>query len=299
MICIQGLTKTYRGNVQALRGIDLDIEAKGIFGLLGVNGAGKTTLIRILAGLLNSSSGEVTIFGHDLRTRQGKIRTKEVLGYLPQDMGVYPNLTAREFLDYVAILKGVNNSTARKHQIDDLLEQARLEDVSSRKLKEMSGGMRQRVCIAQALLGQPRLLIVDEPTAGLDPEERVRVRNLLSDIAQTTTVIFSTHIVEDMGYTCHDLAVLFQGKVIFRGSPARLVAAAEGKAWIITSQDGMKPDHGLVLVSSRQMVNGIQYRVLGDPDASYAAVPDDPSLEDGYIWLMSQVRRQLLSLPVS
>lgn len=299
MINIHRLTKTYRGKVQALQGVDLDINPNGIFGLLGVNGAGKTTLMRILAGLLEPSSGEVTVFGHDLRTRQGKMRIKEVLGYLPQEMGVYPSLTAREFLDYVAILKGISGSTARKRQIDDLLEQVRLEEASSRRLKEVSGGMRQRVGIAQALLGHPRLLIVDEPTAGLDPEERVRVRNLLGEVAQTTTVILSTHIVEDIGHTCSDLAVLFQGKVIFRGSPAQLVASAEGKAWIITSPDGTKPDHGLVLVSTRQMASGVQYRVLGDPDASYAALPDEPSLEDGYIWLMGQARQQLLNLPAS
>ncbi len=299
MICIRHLTKTYRGDVQALQGVDLEIEAKGIFGLLGVNGAGKTTLMRIVAGLLNPSSGEVTVFGHDVRTREGKIRTKEVLGYLPQEMGVYPNLTAREFLDYIAILKGMNSSAARRQQIDMLLEQVNLEDADSRKLKEMSGGMRQRVGIAQALLGSPKLLIVDEPTAGLDPEERVRVRNLLGDLAQTTTVILSTHIVEDIGHSCSDLAVLFQGKVIFRGAPAQLVAGAEGKSWVITSQDGTKPDHGLVVVSTRQMAHGVQYRVLGDPDASYGAMSDEPSLEDGYIWLMSRARRQLTSPPAS
>lgn len=294
MICIHHLTKTYRGNVQALQGVDLEIEARGIFGLLGVNGAGKTTLMRIVAGLLDPSSGEVTVFGNDLRTRQGKMRTKEALGYLPQEMGVYPSLTAREFLDYIAILKGVKGSAARRQQIDTLLEQVNLEDGGNRRLKEMSGGMRQRVGIAQALLGRPKLLIVDEPTAGLDPEERVRVRNLLGDLAQTTTVILSTHIVEDIGHSCSDLAVLFQGKVVFRGSPVQLAGAAEGKVWVITSQDGTKPDHGLVVVSTRQMASGVQYRVLGNPDALYAAVPDEPSLEDGYIWLMNQARRQKL-----
>lgn len=291
MIGIHHLTKTYRGSIHALQGIDLDIEARGIFGLLGVNGAGKTTLMRILAGLLNPTSGEVTAFGHDLRTRQGKMRTKEILGYLPQEMGIYPSLATREFLDYIAILKGVTSRAARKQQIDTLLEQVHLEDVGSRKLKEMSGGMRQRVGIAQALLGQPRLLIVDEPTAGLDPEERVHVRNLLGDLAQSTTVILSTHIVEDIGHSCSDLAVLFKGKVVYRGSPAQLVAAAEGKVWIITSPDGTKPDQDLVVVSTRQMAHGVQYRVLGDPAVTYAAIPAEPSLEDGYIWLMNQARR--------
>ena len=210
MIEIDNLTKTYRGNVHALNGIDLTI-GTGMFGLVGPNGAGKTTLMRILAGLLRSSGGSVTVFGHDLSTNAGRQAAKANLGYLPQDLGLYPNLNAYEFLDYMAILKGVTDKNERQRQIADLLEKVRLTDAAKRRLKTYSGGMKRRIGIAQALLGDPKLLIVDEPTAGLDPEERVRFRNLLSDMAAERTIILSTHIVEDISQSCNDLAVMRGG----------------------------------------------------------------------------------------
>ena len=220
MIEIKQLTKTYRGGVHALNGIDLTI-GTGMFGLVGPNGAGKTTLMRILAGLLRASGGSVTVFGNDLATNAGRQAAKANLGYLPQDLGLYPNLNAYEFLDYMAILKGVTDKGERQRQIADLLEKVRLTDAAKRRLKTYSGGMKRRIGIAQALLGDPKLLIVDEPTAGLDPEERVRFRNLLSDMAAERTIILSTHIVEDISQSCNDLAVLRGGRVIFRGSPGR------------------------------------------------------------------------------
>ena len=189
MIEIKSLTKTYPGKVQALAGIDLEVGG-GMFGLVGPNGAGKTSLMRILAGLLRPTTGSVHVFGHDMGTLHGKQGAKASLGYLPQELGLYPNLTGREFLDYIAILKGVSDSVFRKRQIDELLEQVRLSDVADRRLKTYSGGMKRRVGVAQALLGTPKLVIVDEPTVGLDPEERVRFRNLLSDMASRCTVIF-------------------------------------------------------------------------------------------------------------
>lgn len=286
MIRMTQLTKTYKGNVQALRGVDLTIGAD-MFGLLGANGAGKTTLMRMVAGLLRPTSGSVEVFGHNMMTLKGKQAVKAVLGYLPQELGLYPSLTAREFLDYVAILKGITDSQSRKRQIDHVLEQVRLIDAADRKLKTYSGGMKRRVGIAQALLGKPKLLIVDEPTAGLDPEERVRLRNLLSDMAKTCTVILSTHIVEDISQSCTDLAVLDQGNVLFRGSPGDMIGQVRGKVWNITTS-GERPDHGLIVVSTLQMQHGVQYRVLGEPDGAYDAVPIEPSLEDGYIWLMQQ-----------
>ena len=283
MIEIKQLTKTYRGGVQALNGVDLSI-GTGMFGLVGPNGAGKTTLMRILAGLMRSSSGSATVFGNDLATNAGRQAAKANLGYLPQDLGLYPNLNAYEFLDYMAILKGVTDKAERGRQIADLLEKVRLTDAAKRRLKTYSGGMKRRIGIAQALLGDPKLLIVDEPTAGLDPEERVRFRNLLSDMAAERTIILSTHIVEDISQSCNDLAVLRGGRVIFRGSPNDLIERARGHVWqLMTAQ---RPDDSLILVSTLQLQNGVQYRVVGDPVGYADAVAVEPSLEDGYMWLM-------------
>jgi len=290
VIRIDKLSKTYKGNIRALRNVSLEIPTTGMFGLLGVNGAGKTTLMRILAGLLEPSSGQVRVLENDLSTTKGKQATRALLGYLPQDLGVYPDLTAREFLDYIAILKGVTSRTGREQQIEDLLARVRLADVADRLLKTYSGGMKQRVGIAQALLGRPRLLIVDEPTAGLDPEERIRFRNLLADVAQHCAVILSTHIVEDIGQSCNDMAVLWQGIVLFRGRPDELIAQVRGKVWTILGQDGERPDGSLVVVSTRQVSEGVQYRVLGGPSSSYEAAAVEPRLEDGYMWLMNQAR---------
>lgn len=280
MIDIQHLSKTYRGGVKALSDVCLTIDT-GMFGLVGPNGAGKTTLMRILAGLLRPASGRVIAFGHDLATYEGRYALKMNLGYLPQELGLYPNLNAYEFLDYMAILKGINDGGERKRQINRLLEQVRLTDSAKRRLKTYSGGMKRRIGIAQALLGNPRLLIVDEPTAGLDPEERVRFRNLLADMALERTIILSTHIVEDISQSCNDLAVMRDGKVIFRGSPTDLIDRARGHVWTII---GRRPDDRLTLVSTLHLQSGVQYRVLGNPGGD--AAPADPTLEDGYMWLM-------------
>ncbi len=283
MISISDLTKTYAGKVQALRGIDLEI-GSGMFGLVGPNGAGKTTLMRILAGLVRPTSGAVRVLGHDVTTPHGKLATKAVLGYLPQELGLYPNLTAREFLDYIAILKGVTDRSVRRQQVTEVLQQVRLSDEADRQLKTYSGGMKRRVGIAQALLGDPQLLIVDEPTSGLDPEERVRLRNLLSDMAARRTVILSTHIVEDISQSCNDLAVIARGRVLFRGTPRDLIARARGHVWTI-NRTGERPNNGLTIVSTLQLQDAVQYRVLGEP-TGHAAAPVEPSLEDGYMWLM-------------
>lgn len=284
MIEITALTKTYRGGVKALDGLSLEI-GTGMFGLVGPNGAGKTTLMRILAGLLRPTTGRVLAFGHDMNSSSGRMAAKASLGYLPQELGLYPNLNACEFLDYMAILKGVTDARQRKGQIDELLEKVRLSDVAKRRLKTYSGGMKRRIGIAQALLGDPRLLIVDEPTSGLDPEERVRFRNLLADMALERTIILSTHIVEDISQSCNDLAVMRSGRVIFRGSPASLIERARGHVWTITSS-GARPNGGLTLVSTLQLAGGVLYRVVGDPSPEYRAAPIEPSLEDGYMWLM-------------
>lgn len=285
MIVIENLTKTYPGNIQALQGINLTIDQHGMFGLLGVNGAGKTTLMRIIAGLLQPSGGELTVFGKDMLTLQGRQAVKELLGYLPQTVDFYPNLSAREFLDFVGILKGISDKKERAKQIDSVLEKTHLEKDADRRLETYSGGMKQRVGIAQALLGHPQLLIVDEPTSGLDPEGRVKFRNLLAEISKTCLVILSTHIVEDVSQSCNDLAVIREGSVLFRGSPGDLISAAQGKVWMISDQEGRPPGDELILVSTRQQKSGTEYRVLGEPKNLVSATPLEPTLEDGYLWL--------------
>lgn len=286
MIEITNLSKTYPGDVRALRGITLEI-GSGMFGLVGPNGAGKTTLMRILAGLIAPTGGDVEVFGHDVTTPAGKMAVKAQLGYLPQELGLYPNLTAAELLDYIAALKGIANRAARRQQIAAVLEQVRLADVAHRRLKTYSGGMKRRVGIAQALLGDPRLIIVDEPTVGLDPEERVRLRTLLSDLAARRTVILSTHIIEDISQSCNALAALAEGTVLFRGSPGDLIAQVQGKVWLIET-DGERPTGDIVVVSSVQLDDTTQYRVVGAPDKNQNAVSVKPGLEDGYMWLMRQ-----------
>jgi ABC-2 type transport system ATP-binding protein len=272
--------------VSALNGISLQIGV-GMFGLLGPNGAGKTTLMRTLAGIVNPSSGEVHINGHDLSTEGGKQAVKSMLGYLPQELGMYPDLTAAQFVDYMAILKGMDDSRVRRQSVEQMLEIVGLGHEAGRKIKGFSGGMKRRVGIAQALVNDPQLLIVDEPTAGLDPEERIRFRNLLVRLATERTVILSTHIVEDIGQTCRDVAVLAQGQIVFRGSPAELTESAVGHVWTLTSNQPEKPDYKLTVVSMLHLAEGVQYRLVGEDANGYPSAEEtQPGLEDGYVWLM-------------
>jgi ABC-2 type transport system ATP-binding protein len=256
-----------------------------VFGLLGPNGAGKTTLMRILATLLKPTTGTARVAGYNVADSREKWAVKAMLGYLPQELSLYPDLTAREFLDYIAILKRMHDSQRRREQVAQLLATVGLGEAADRKLKTFSGGMKRRVGIAQALLNDPRLLIVDEPTSGLDPQERVRLRNLLADLARDRIVLLSTHIVEDIGQTCGDMAVLHQGRVLFRGAPGELIDRARGRVWQIKTK-GEKPDEGLAVVSTLRLEDGTQYRVVGEDVGGYEARPVEPSLEDGYIWLM-------------
>ncbi len=286
---ITNLSKTFgRGAsaVRAIQDVDLRIE-EGMFGLLGPNGAGKTTLMRILAGLSSPTTGRVLVDDHDVATDSGKVAIKAVLGYLPQELGVYPDLTAREFVDYMGILKGLSDARQRRQRVSEVLRIVGLETVADRKLKGFSGGMKRRVGIAQALLNDPKLMIVDEPTAGLDPEERIRFRNLLVELACDRIVLLSTHIVEDISQTCRDMAVLHRGRLLFRGSPGELISAAQGRVWLIITSDGHKPNNDLVVVSTLHLAEGVQYRVVGSDVASCPdAKPVQPSLEDGYVWFM-------------
>lgn len=286
MIEIDGLTKTYSGDVQALRGLTLDI-GSGMFGLLGPNGAGKTTLMRVIAGLLKPSSGSVRVLGEDITTQAGKLAVKRQLGYLPQELGLYPNLTGREFLDYISVLKGISDKQERARQVQEILDLVRLTDQADRRLKTYSGGMKRRIGIGQALLGYPKLLIVDEPTAGLDPEERVRFRNLLAEMAARCTVILSTHVIEDISHSCNDLAIIREGRVLFRGQPGELIGLARGRVWSILTS-GERPTGDLKVVSTLQLQNGVQYRVIGMPDEQFQAQAVEPSLEDGYMLAMGE-----------
>jgi ABC-2 type transport system ATP-binding protein len=287
------LNKVYRGGVHALERVNLSIPG-GMYGLLGPNGAGKTTLMRILAGILRPSGGNLSIGEFDCSTEKGRMAVKRVLGYLPQEMGVYPDLNAREFLDYVAILKGLDDSRARQRRVEELLETVSLTAVARRKLKTFSGGMKRRVGIAQALLNDPKLLIVDEPTAGLDPEERIRFRNLLSDLGGDRTVLLSTHIVEDIAQTCRNLAILKNGQVVFQGTTIDLIGQARGKVWVVTTNGtgSTRPTGNLTIVSTMHMDTSVQYRVVGEliPSDESQAVLTEPSLEDSYVWLMREQR---------
>ncbi|GER91641.1 multidrug ABC transporter ATP-binding protein [Dictyobacter vulcani] len=291
-IHIKDLEKVYRGNVHALNGLTLDIP-NGMFGLLGPNGAGKTTLMRILAGILHGTSGELYVGEHNGMTPQGRTEIKRLLGYLPQDLGVYPDLSAREFLDYIGILKGLSDKKARHQRVEELLELVALKQVANRKLKTYSGGMKRRAGIAQALLNDPKFLIVDEPTAGLDPEERIRFRNLLSSLGGNRVVLLSTHIVEDIAQTCQNIAMMRSGQVIFKGTLNGLIKETQNKVWHITTSGPLQQDNqGFVIVSSMNMGANMQYRIVGTPPANMSATPVEPNLEDGYVWLMHAPNHQ-------
>jgi ABC-2 type transport system ATP-binding protein len=282
---IRQVSKTFRSKVRALDDVSLTAPG-GILGLLGANGAGKTTLMRLLTGLIRPDSGRITIGDHDMSSSHGRLAVQRVLGYLPQDLGMYPDLTARQFLDYVALLKGLDDRPYRRRRVGELLELVSLTDAGDRKLRGYSGGMRRRVGIAQALLNDPELLIVDEPTAGLDPEERVRFRTLLSQLAERRTVVLSTHIVDDVAQTCTELAVLGRGKLIYRGTVSDLTTRAEGQVWSLVTS-GPVPAVGTVL-SALPQGGATRYRIVAATRPAARAEPVAPTLEDGYIALAQQ-----------
>ncbi|MEV0582271.1 ABC transporter ATP-binding protein [Nonomuraea sp. NPDC050310] len=281
---ISGLTKTFKGRGNALDHLDLTVPT-GMFGLLGANGAGKTTLMRILAGLLRPTSGTVRIGGEDPTTPAGLLAVQRTLGYLPQDLGVYPDLTARQFLDYIALLKGLDSRPVRRRRIGELLEVVALAQDADRRLKGFSGGMKRRVGIAQALLANPRLLIVDEPTAGLDPEERIRFRTLLAQLAGDRTVLLSTHIVEDVAQTCRILAVLARGRLLFTGEVGELAGFATNKVWTLATPGPPPPG---TVVSALPEGGGMRYRVVSAASPGPGAQLLRPTLEDGYLALMEE-----------
>jgi len=287
-ILIEHVSKRY-GSHEALRGIDLHIE-QGMFGLLGPNGAGKTTLLRILSTLLRPTNGRVVIDSFDLGQAAHRKAVRAHLGYLPQELGLYPDLTGREFLDYMGLLKRLYDRTARRQQIAVLLEIVNLVGGADRQIKTYSGGMKRRLGIAQALLGDPQILVVDEPTAGLDPEERIRLRTLLTGLAENRVIILSTHVVEDISQTCERLAVLDQGQLVFDGLTRQLIEAAASHAWQFLAAPNYVLPAELSIISALPQKAGTLYHVVGpEPRGPVQEVQSlSPTLEDGYVCLRQQ-----------
>ena len=283
---VEGVGYRYPNGHEALAGIDLAL-GPGILGLLGPNGAGKSTLMRILATLSRPGSGRITWNGTDIARQPDVLRAE--LGYLPQDFGVYPALSAREFLAYLAAVKGLPLKQARD-RVDECLALVGLSEAADRRLGGFSGGMRQRVGIAQALLNDPRLLIVDEPTVGLDPEERLRFRHLITDLAGQRLVILSTHIVSDIEASATSLAVMARGHRLFHGEPELLVAQARGHAWEWTVPEAQLADvrSRFAISSSLRRADGIRLRLVSAQSPGQGATLVEPDLEDAYLWLLEQ-----------
>jgi len=289
MFAIRDLKKTYPSGIQALRGISLEIRP-GMFGLLGPNGAGKTTLMKIVATLLEPDSGKVEMNGVDLIA--GKDQARRMLGYLPQEFGLYPTLTAEQMLDYFAKLKGVMGKKERRALIEALLERVNLSTARRQRLGGFSGGMRQRLGIAQALIGEPQLIIVDEPTAGLDPEERNRFHNLLSETASdSAVVILSTHIVSDVSNLCGHMAIIRQGAILASCTPRQAVDQLKESVWEATvPREKVSGIKSRCQVISSQMFDGqARLRVISKRERpSEEFTPATPVLEDYYFDLVSQ-----------
>ena len=280
-LTIEGVGKRYAKDVWGLRGFSLTLQP-GILGLLGPNGAGKSTLMRMLATITKPTTGKITWNGTDIAKHPDPVRA--VLGYLPQDFGVYPNLSAIEFLEYIAALKGLSARTARR-RIDELLQLVNLVEARKRPLGGFSGGMRQRVGIAQALLNDPQLLIVDEPTAGLDPEERVRFRHLLSDFSGERIVILSTHIVSDVEASVTDMALIRGGTLLQHAAPEELLRGIEGKVWemVIPSADLPAAKERHLISSTIRRGDGVHVRIVSDEQPGPSAQTVVPNLEDAYL----------------
>ncbi len=294
-ISVSKLSKRYPGGKLALKDIDLDIP-KGLFGLLGPNGAGKTTLMRILVTLLKPSSGRVSVNDLDIRKNRKEIRRQ--IGYLPQDFSVFAKLTVWEFMDYSACLNGILSKNQRRDRIDLLLETVGLFEARDRLTGKLSGGMKRRLGIAQTLIGDPPLLVVDEPTVGLDPEERIRFRNLMSDLsAQDRIILLSTHIVGDISSTCENIALMDLGRIIFHGPPADLVDSARGKVWTISTgyADLDEWKERFPVISTVPSEGGYELRIVAEDPDTPEAVPAEPNLEDAYIHYMQKAAAGHLS----
>jgi ABC-2 type transport system ATP-binding protein len=285
MLRIENLSKTYPNGIRAVDNISLAIPV-GMFGLLGPNGAGKSTLMRILATLQEADTGTATL--DDIDVLRDKDAVRRTLGYLPQEFGLYPKVSAEELLDYFAILKGITNKGERGDVVHALFEQTNLSDARYRRLGTFSGGMRQRFGIAVALLGNPRLIIVDEPTAGLDPAERVRFLNLLSALGEKSVVILSTHIVEDVSELCSHMAIIDRGRIKLEAEPIAAIAALQGKIWRRLVPRSELPDYQkrYALVSTKLLGGRTVVRVYGDSRPSEEFEPAEATLADVYFSAM-------------
>ena len=278
---IKNLNKTYSNGVQALKDVNLTIP-QGMFGLLGPNGAGKSSLMRTLATLQQADSGSVTMGDIDILKDKAKVR--EILGYLPQEFGVYPKISSYNMLNHIASLKGVSNKSERKDLVESLLNKTNLWDVRNKSLGTYSGGMKQRFGIAQALIGDPSLIIVDEPTAGLDPAERIRFHNLLSEIGENTIVILSTHIVDDVSNLCNNMAIICLGEVVAKGNPSELTENVKDRIWKKGIEKGDLEEYQseMQVISTYLKAGQTIIHVLSDerPDSTFE--PSKANLEDVY-----------------
>ena len=278
---IQNLSKTYPNGVQALKNVSLTIN-NGLFGLLGPNGAGKSSLMRTIATLQDADSGSVFLDDQDVLNQKDEVR--KILGYLPQEFGVYPNVSAEELLNHLAVLKGATDKKQRSELVNALLQQTNLFDARKKKLGGYSGGMKQRFGIAQALIGNPKIIIVDEPTAGLDPTERNRFLNLLSEISESVIVILSTHIVEDVKELCSQMAIINKGEVLFEGHPMQALEKVKGKIWrkFISKVESKQMHEDHKIISTKFNTGQIEMHVWSDEKLNSGFEPSEPQLEDVY-----------------
>jgi len=276
-------TRTER--LKALKGVSFDIET-GMFGLLGPNGAGKSTIIRIICGILDQSYGKIWINGID--TQEKREELQGLIGYLPQEFGMYENMSARAYLDYQAMMKGINDKTARQKRVKEVLEAVHMWEHRNKPIRTYSGGMKQRIGIAQVLLHLPRILVVDEPTAGLDPRERIRFRNLLVELSRNRIVIFSTHIIEDISSSCNTMAVINEGKLLYQGSPREMSEIARGKVWKVTlpSSEFEEAVKNLLVIHHMRDHDRIRVRCIAESKPFEHAEEEHPLLEDAYLWLL-------------
>ena len=280
-LTIQNISKTYPNGVEALKNVSLKI-GNGMFGLLGPNGAGKSTLMRTIAALQDSDEGTITV--GDIDVSKDKQSLREILGYLPQEFGVYPKISANDLLDHLAVMKGITDSKQRKAVVESLLHQTNLWEAKDQKLGTYSGGMKQRFGIAQALIGDPKLIIVDEPTAGLDPMERNRFHNLLSEIGENVIVILSTHIVDDVSDLCNNMAIILNGEVHLVGEPIQLIKKLDQKVWkgLIEKSELVEIEKENDVISSRLYLGKVQVRIFSESPMQNGFESVNPEIEDLY-----------------
>ena len=288
-LTVENISKTYPNGVEALKDVSLEI-TNGIFGLLGPNGAGKSTLMRTIAALQEADDGSIML--GDIDVAKDKQALREMLGYLPQEFGVYPKVSAIDLLDHMAIMKGIADAKIRKEQVESLLYQVNLWESKEQKLGTFSGGMKQRFGIAQALLGDPKIIIVDEPTAGLDPMQRNRFHNLLSEIGENVIVILSTHIVDDVSDLCNDMAIILNGELKLSGKPLELIKKIEGKVWqgLIEKDVAETLEDDERLISKRLYMGKVKVRLLSDGEPMKGFKLNEPEIEDLYFATINDFR---------